>query len=383
MDAANSSASDVSSFTAQYHHSTTSGDFNLAPPTSQTLSRWASVGRCQRRRAPEPAPCVDDLRAPSPTRRGAQQMVINESSPLPSPGALGRALEAAAQEPPPAVAVHPVSLPTEETLLIWAVTMFLSGTGAVVALQTETGLKEMTVDLCMRIRKVIHDLFTDDSNKAKLPPSGTATLDQEEAMGYLAAAVLGNGLLPPGDGAKVNPARAVGEVVRTSADGAKGTSKKPGPLVTEPKRLALQAARDAKRAGLDEAEAAERARADARLQVLSSVVDLKLERLRVTPPSMDRLEAWCSKRGKVAYGVGGVQYRQALRAARGKWVQETWRLDTYNDREEFAINLKRARMANDLCDCAEFDKDLYPEAARRLAEVRGQRRELLFVCALT
>ena len=150
----------------------------------------------------------------------------------------------------------PVSLPTEETLLIWAVTMFLSGTGAVVALQTETGLKEMTVDLCMRIRKVIHDLFTDDSNKAKLPPSGTATLDQEEAMGYLAAAVLGNGLLPPGDGAKVNPARAVGEVVRTSADGAKGTSKKPGPLVTEPKRLALQAARDAKRAGLDEAEAA-------------------------------------------------------------------------------------------------------------------------------
>ena len=79
-------------------------------------------------------------------------MVINESSPLPSPGALGRALEAAAQEPPPAVAVHPVSLPTEETLLIWAVTMFLSGTGAVVALQTETSLKEMTVDLCMRIR---------------------------------------------------------------------------------------------------------------------------------------------------------------------------------------------------------------------------------------
>ena len=118
VDAANSSASDVSSFTAQYHHSTTSGDFNLAPPTSQTLSRWASVGRCQRRRAPEPAPCVDDLRAPSPTRRGAQQMVINESSPLPSPGALGRALEAAAQEPPPAVAVHPVSLPTEETLLM-------------------------------------------------------------------------------------------------------------------------------------------------------------------------------------------------------------------------------------------------------------------------
>lgn len=36
-------------------------------------------------------------------------------------------------------------------LLTWAVGMFLSGTGAVVALEADSGVKEATINLCMRI----------------------------------------------------------------------------------------------------------------------------------------------------------------------------------------------------------------------------------------
>jgi hypothetical protein len=225
-------------------------------------------------------------------------------------------------------------------------------------------VSEATIELLVRIRSAIKLLFANAANVAKLPPSGDAILDMEEAGGYLAAAVLGAGLLSSGDAA-----RAVGEVVRLKGDRANGTAKQPGPLITEPKRLAKQAARDAKKAGLDEAAteaAVEAARSDARASVLGEVVDLKLERKRVVarPPSPDRLEEWCKRRGRscwpdswrydgsyLAYGVGGVQYRQALSKAQAEWVERQWKPVTVLEAAKKAKLVHSDFNSNDQCEC--------------------------------
>ena len=126
--------------------------------------------------------------------------------------------------------------------------MFLSGTGDVVALAAGPAASEATVGLLVRMRAaVVLSSMTAQSSGQAAVYSGTANLDQEKALGYLATAVLGAGLLSSG-----NAARTVGEVVRAKADGAKGARNNPGLLITEPKRAALQAARDAKKEGLGE-----------------------------------------------------------------------------------------------------------------------------------
>ena len=301
---------------------------------------------------------AEDARwAPEAARGGVLHAASTQSQPSDSLMQVGCELTGATHEAPESSSPPPVFLPTQAALLAAAIFMFCSGTGAVVALGPDPAVKEATLDLLMRIRAAIKDLFNDVDLHAKLPPSGDAILDMEEAGGYLAAAVLGAGLLPSGDAA-----RAVGEVVRAKADGAKGTAKKPGLLVMEPKRLALQAGRDAKKAGLDEAAtqaAVEAARVAARTAVLSEVIDLKLKRERVIarPCSPDRLEVWCSRRKThprgfgeppPAYGVGGVLYRQALRAAESKWLEASWKPSL--KRAHFDSEAARLREA---CVCCE------------------------------
>jgi hypothetical protein len=300
---------------------------------------------------------------PGTTRGGIPQDGSTPPHPSLLPLQSGRDLITTAQELPEPMPPPAKFLPTAEALLLAAISMFCSGTGAVLALGTDLAVNEATLDLLVRIRAAVRSLFDDAAMHAKLPPSGDAILDMEEAGGYLAAAVLGAGLLPSGDAA-----RAIGEVVRSKADGAKGTAKKPGPLVTEPKRAALQAARDAKKAGLDEAAteaAVDAARSDARASVLSEVVDLKLERKRVVarPPSPDRLEEWCKRRGRscwpdsyvvgsyLAYGVGGVQYRQALSKAQAEWVERQWKPVTVLEAAKKAKLVHSDFNSNDLCEC--------------------------------
>ena len=302
---------------------------------------------------------AEDARwAPEAARGGVPHAASTLFQSSDSPMQVGRELTGAAHEAPVSSSPPPDFLPTRAALLAAAISMFCSGTGAVVALGPDKAVKEATLDLLIRIRAAIKDLFNDVDLHAKLPPSGDAILDMEEAGGYLVAAVLGAGLLPSGDAA-----RAVGEVVRAKADGAKGTARKPGPLVTEPKRLARQAGRDAKKAGLDEAAtqaAVEGARVAARTAVLSEVIDLKLERERVVarPRSPDRLEVWCSRRrtnplGHVvgplpAYGVDGILYSQALRDAQSDWLEASWQPSL--KRAHFDSEAARLR---DACVCCE------------------------------
>ena len=68
--------------------------------------------------------------------------------------------------PPPAK-----FLPTAEALLLAAISMFCSGTGAVLALGTDLAVNEATVDLLVRIRAAVRSLFDDAAMHAKLPPS--------------------------------------------------------------------------------------------------------------------------------------------------------------------------------------------------------------------
>jgi len=154
------------------------------------------------------------------TRGGADRAALSGSAASPSPLLLGCALQPSAQNDPPAPPQTPDFLPTEAELTEWAVFMFLSGTGAVLPLVLTTTVREATVRLLSRIRAALKPIFDDDENRTKLPPSDSAVLDMEEAGGYLAAAVMGAGLLPSGDAA-----RAVGEIVRLRGDGAKGTTK--------------------------------------------------------------------------------------------------------------------------------------------------------------
>ena len=98
------------------------------------------------------APDQDDRWRSSTTRGGAARAAFSGSAASPYPLLLGCALQPSAQNDPPAPPQTPDFLPTEAELTTWAVHMFLSGTGAVLALVLTTTVREATVRLLIRIR---------------------------------------------------------------------------------------------------------------------------------------------------------------------------------------------------------------------------------------
>ena len=96
---------------------------------------------------------------PGTTRGRIPEEVFLPPQPSGSPLSSGRALTTMGQELPESTPPRASFLPTVEALLAAAVLMFLSGTGAVVALGPGLDVSEATIELLVRIRSAIKLLF--------------------------------------------------------------------------------------------------------------------------------------------------------------------------------------------------------------------------------
>ena len=96
---------------------------------------------------------------PGTTRGGIPQDGSTPPHPSLLPLQSGRDLITTAQELPESTPPRASFLPTVEARLAAAVLMFLSGTGAVVALGPGLDVSEATIELLVRIRSVIKLLF--------------------------------------------------------------------------------------------------------------------------------------------------------------------------------------------------------------------------------
>jgi hypothetical protein len=120
------------------------------PPSESTLA--VDQLRCEpvsaTLAAVQPA---DGLRDPRSVRGGTRMGTVDPAVPSPSGSPSGRALDEAGQASPVCGTAAQENFPTEAALLAAADFMFLSGTGAVVALGAGPAASKATVGLLVRV----------------------------------------------------------------------------------------------------------------------------------------------------------------------------------------------------------------------------------------